>query len=83
MSGQQRPDPTTYAGVGTRDLDANAANYLANVAEALARRGYRLSTGDARGADSAFIRGARRGGGQVRIFSATPSKRHREAIPLN
>lgn len=77
------PDPMTYAGVGTRELPAGADDYLADIASALAARGYQLSTGDAKGADSAFIRGARRSNGRLRIFSAKPSRRHPDAMALS
>lgn len=68
-----------YAGVGSRDVSSQVADYLSLVAEELARRGYELSTGDANGSDAAFIRGARRAGGRVSIYSARPNRKYPEA----
>jgi hypothetical protein len=50
--------PPTYTGVGSRKTTPKQLSLMRNIARALANKGYRLRTGDAEGADSAFTAGA-------------------------
>lgn len=49
-----------YAGIGSRKTPPHVCEFMADVAEVLARKGYALRTGAAHGADEAFEDGARR-----------------------
>lgn len=80
------PTPTdtptmTYAGIGSRGkrigytgynyvLDANIEAVMVEVAEALAKEGFTLNTGDATGSDAAFIKGANKAKGRFNKFTA-------------
>ena len=57
-----------YAGIGSRETPADMLAMMEGVAEALAREGWGLRSGGARGADSAFEAGAERAGGDMEIF---------------
>ena len=48
----------TYAGIGARLTPPNVLEDMSRIAEWMARTGWHLSTGGARGADSAFAAGA-------------------------
>jgi len=50
--------PPTYTGVGSRKTTPKQLSLMRGIARALANKGYRLRTGDAEGADSAFTAGA-------------------------
>ena len=50
--------PPTYTGVGSRKTSPNNLSIMRDIAQSLASRGYRLRTGDAAGADTAFTAGA-------------------------
>jgi hypothetical protein len=50
--------PHTYTGVGSRKTTPKNLSIMRQIAQALAARNYRLRTGDAEGADSAFTSGA-------------------------
>lgn len=49
-----------YTGIGSRDTPADVCNIMTKLAILLERDGYTLRTGGARGADSAFMKGADR-----------------------
>ena len=57
-----------YAGIGSRSTPPDVCALLSQVAYYLARRGYTLRSGGARGADSAFEEGARSACGPREIF---------------
>lgn len=48
----------TYAGIGSRETPKDIQNQMTALAKELEKKGYRLRTGDAKGADSAFSAGA-------------------------
>jgi len=50
--------PTTYTGVGSRNTPPNILKLMELIGESFAHRGFKLRTGDAAGADSAFRTGA-------------------------
>lgn len=56
----------TYAGIGSRETPEDVRAIMQQVAGYLERKGYMLQTGDAVGADSAFVSGCQR----KRIFTA-------------
>lgn len=45
-----------YAGIGSRETPEDVLNYMARVGRGLERKGYRLRSGGAQGADKAFER---------------------------
>lgn len=47
-----------YAGIGSRNTPINVCNYMQKLGEAFAHKGFTLRSGNAAGADEAFIRGA-------------------------
>jgi hypothetical protein len=53
--------PTTYTGVGSRETPPNMQEFMNTIGRSLAKRGFRLRTGDAAGADAAFLTGALKG----------------------
>jgi hypothetical protein len=57
----------TYAGVGARDAPAHVLHLVRQVAGELARAGWALRTGGARGCDAAWEAGARAAGGAVDV----------------
>lgn len=57
-----------YAGIGARATPPAVLAYLEEVAEGLARAGWTLRSGASPGADTAFERGALRGGGAVELY---------------
>ena len=57
-----------YAGVGARATPPRICRWMARIAGTLARRGWRLRSGAAKGADSAFEMGARAAGGRREIY---------------
>lgn len=67
MDGVQR----WYAGIGSRETPPDMLAMIEDVAEALARMGWGLRSGGARGADSAFEVGAGRVDGPMEIFLPT------------
>ena len=54
-----------YAGIGSRRLTADQLKICRWIGYRLAKRGWMLSTGAAKGADQAFAEGALRAGGKV------------------
>lgn len=50
----------TYAGVGSRNTPPEVQQQMTRIAQALEARGYTLNTGDAKGADAAFAKGAKK-----------------------
>jgi hypothetical protein len=63
---------TTYAGVGARETPPDALSVIERIAEQLARAGWTLRTGLSPGADQAFYKGARAGGGRVELYLPWP-----------
>jgi O-acetyl-ADP-ribose deacetylase (regulator of RNase III) len=63
-------DPIHYAGVGSRETPEDVLAVMADVAEILAGEGWRLRTGEAVGADTAFRTGAEAARGLREIFTA-------------
>jgi O-acetyl-ADP-ribose deacetylase (regulator of RNase III) len=59
---------TYYAGIGARDTPPVVLRKMEDVGEILAKRGYTLRSGAAKGADSAFEAGADRAQGKKEIF---------------
>jgi hypothetical protein len=57
-----------YAGVGSRKTPRDVLETMRAIGAALARKGYTLYSGGARGADTAFRRGADAAGGDYRIL---------------
>jgi len=57
-----------YAGIGARDTPPGALERIEKLAGALARKGYVMRSGGAKGADTAFETGARAAGGSVEIY---------------
>lgn len=49
---------STYAGIGSRSTPAHVLDLMTRIAAALGRDGYRLRSGGAEGADTAFAHGA-------------------------
>ncbi|MCW3783909.1 macro domain-containing protein [Defluviimonas salinarum] len=72
-------DPVYYAGVGARDTPGSAKNpgrvldLMSEIGFLMAEAGFRLRSGGARGADTAFWEGARLSDAPMEIF--TPRKR--------
>jgi hypothetical protein len=67
------PHPSkAYAGIGSRRTPAEVTVVMESVAAAFARRGCVLRTGASPGADQAFYRGARAGGGVVELYLPWP-----------
>lgn len=62
------PRVRAYAGIGSRKTPRDVLEFMRTVAAAMARAGYVLYSGGARGADSAFAQGAEAVGGDYRIF---------------
>jgi len=62
----------TYAGVGSRKAPEDVLKLMEKIARRLAELGWTLRTGGAEGADQAFERGARAGGGAVEVFLPWP-----------
>lgn len=62
----------TYAGVGSRRAPEDVLKLMGKIARRLAERGWALRTGGAEGADRAFERVARAGGGAVEVFLPWP-----------
>jgi hypothetical protein len=62
----------TYAGVGSRKAPEEVLKLMERIGKRLAELGWTLRTGGAEGADQAFERGARAGGGQVEVFLPWP-----------
>lgn len=60
--------PLTYAGVGARETPQEVLTLMHDVGRNLAREGFLLRSGGARGADSAFGTGCREGEGASEIF---------------
>lgn len=60
--------PLIYAGVGARDTPQEVLTLMHDVGHNLAREGFLLRSGGARGADSAFEAGCREGAGVSEIF---------------
>lgn len=52
----------TYTGVGSRTTPAAILRLMTRIALHLGQQGYALRTGDAKGADAAFVRGAKLAG---------------------
>lgn len=52
------PRPVTYAGVGSRETPEELLSLMELIGKSFANRGFKLRTGDALGADAAFIKGA-------------------------
>lgn len=50
--------PITYTGVGSRNTPPEMLEFMKLVGETLAKKNFRLRTGDALGADDAFLKGA-------------------------
>jgi len=61
-------DEEYYAGIGARDTPATVCRKMEDVGEILAKRGYTLRSGAAKGADSAFEKGADRVAGKKEVF---------------
>lgn len=61
-----------YAGIGSRKTPEEVLRLMERIAVRLAERGFALRSGGAPGADQAFERGARQGGGAVEIFIPWP-----------
>ena len=57
-----------YTGIGARDTGADVLGAMTRIAEGLAELGWTLRSGGARGADSTFEAGARKGGGSCEIY---------------
>jgi hypothetical protein len=70
-AGPSRADEA-YAGIGSRDTPAGVLELIESIAGRLARRGMVLRTGASPGADQAFYRGARAGGGRVELYLPWP-----------
>jgi len=66
--------PRWYAGIGSRETPPDMLVMIEDVAEALARMGWGLRSGGARGADSAFEAGAGRVDGPMEIFLPTAKR---------
>lgn len=62
----------TYAGVGSRKTPTEVLRLMERIGKRLAELGWTLRTGGAEGADQAFERGARAGGGGVEVFLPWP-----------
>ena len=60
-------EPRTYAGIGSRGTPDRIQMLMADIAEALATRGWVLRSGGARGADTAFETGCDRAQGRKEI----------------
>lgn len=61
-----------YSGIGSRKTSENVQNKMQAIALALAQRGFKLRSGGAQGADSAFEQGAYLGNGDRDIFIPWP-----------
>jgi hypothetical protein len=61
-----------YAGIGSRETPCEVLESIESIAARLARRGWVLRTGASPGADQAFYRGARAGGGRVELYLPWP-----------
>lgn len=59
-----------YAGIGSRKTPPDALKYMEGLAYEWAKHGCVLRSGGARGADSAFEKGAKAAGGATEIFYA-------------
>lgn len=60
----------TYAGIGSRDTPQAVMNIMTAYARGAAQAGWRLRSGSARGADTAFEIGAAQVQGSMEIFTA-------------
>lgn len=58
----------TYTGIGSRDISEEELDLLVSIAEKLAYTGWKLRSGGAEGADTAFEKGCAGGEGQAEIF---------------
>jgi hypothetical protein len=70
-AGPSRADGA-YAGIGSRDTPPGVLQLMESIAARLAGRGMTLRTGASPGADKAFYRGARAGGGRVELYLPWP-----------
>jgi hypothetical protein len=61
-----------YAGIGSRRTPPDVLESIDAIATRLARRGWVLRTGMSPGADQAFYRGARAGGGRAELYLPWP-----------
>jgi hypothetical protein len=61
-----------YAGIGARRTPPEVLVAIEAIATRLARRGWTLRTGMSPGADQAFYRGARAGGGRAELYLPWP-----------
>ena len=64
----------TYAGIGARATPPEMLPVMFKLGAELARKGWVLRSGGAKGADTAFERGARSVGGQVVVWRAGDAK---------
>jgi hypothetical protein len=60
--------PTVYAGIGSRRTPRDVLELMRTIGAAMARRGWVLRSGGARGADQAFAAGARAAGGPIELY---------------
>jgi hypothetical protein len=74
-----RKDSFTYAGIGSRQTPPEILDRMTRTASRLLRYGYKLNSGGARGADTAFERGA---DGHANIFLPWPGF-EKHSSPLN
>jgi hypothetical protein len=56
-----------YAGMGSRETPAQALHWMTSIAVQLAETGWKLRSGNARGADQAFQRGAPTSGKEIHL----------------
>jgi hypothetical protein len=63
---------SAYAGIGSRRTPAATLELFESAAAGLAERGFILRTGLSPGADQAFYRGARAGGGEIELYLPWP-----------
>jgi hypothetical protein len=73
-AGERRDERSrrAYAGIGSRDTPAAVLRDIEAIAERFAGQGRILRTGASPGADQAFYRGARAGGGEVELYLPCP-----------
>jgi hypothetical protein len=69
---QAPPAQPSYAGIGSRVIPSEVLATMEAIGTRLAARGWTLRTGLSQGADQAFYRGARAGGGSVEVFLPWP-----------
>lgn len=72
-----------YAGVGSRKAPQEVLGLMERIARRLAVLGWMLRTGGAEGADQAFERGARAGGGTAEVFLPWPGYNGYQAATLD